>query len=78
MSEFASVVMKFLGLATVHVQSYGSVDDLLAILCGLAGLALLAAVLLLQDGMENARKWKSGWHTDRHHSHFAWPGHRKH
>ncbi|RDK01076.1 hypothetical protein [Paraburkholderia lacunae] len=78
MSEFASVVMKFLGSAAVHVQSYGSVDDLLAILCGLAGLAFLVVILLMHDGVENARRWTSGWHIDRHHLHVGWPGHRKH
>ncbi|MFP3567393.1 hypothetical protein [Paraburkholderia sp. SIMBA_030] len=77
MSEFASVAMKLLGSA-VHVQSSVSVDDLIGILCGLAGLALLVVVLLMHDGVETARKWKSGWHTDRHHLHVGWPGHRKH
>lgn len=71
MDQFVNTVMDILGSAS-RLSLHSSAIDLINVLVGLGGLALVAIILLINESHWPGQKRK---HTDDHHRHW-WMHHR--
>jgi hypothetical protein len=71
MDEFVNTVMDLLGTAS-RLTLHSSAIDLINVLVGLGGLALVAIILLINESNWPGQKHE---HADNHHQHW-WMHHR--